>query len=168
MSLPLQLFSGAAHTRLTITNDPARRVDPAGFDKRPQSENHRGWIAPRIGDESGCRQRLRIQFWKSVHGFLQNFSCGRGGALPTREFLGLVKTERSAQIHDSQLWIRREQLWYELERCFVRCREKCYIGAASRNRRNRQRPARCLSPAAQLRIEFRQAAHVQAFPESRR
>ena len=56
MRLALRLFSGAAHARFTITNDPARRVDPAGFDKRPQSENHRGWVAPRIGNQPGFGQ----------------------------------------------------------------------------------------------------------------
>src|ERR1700719_5183489 len=76
MRLALWLFSRAAYARFAITNDPARRIDPVGFDERPQSENHRRRVAAGIRNEPRRGQRLRIQLWKPVHGLLQNFSCG--------------------------------------------------------------------------------------------
>ena len=108
MRLALRLFSGTAYARFAITNDSARRVDPSGFDERPQPQNHRSWVAAGIGDESGCRQRLCIQLGKPVHGFLQNFSCGRRKFVPVLKRLRLVKTERPAQIHDPQFRIAVE------------------------------------------------------------
>src|SRR5579862_600589 len=115
MRLALWLFSCAAYARFTVANDPARYVDPAGLDERPQPQNHRSWVATGIGDESRCRQRRCIQLGKAVHGFLQNFACGRGEFVPGLKCLWLVKTERSAQIDDSQFRICCKKLRYELQ-----------------------------------------------------
>jgi hypothetical protein len=65
---------------------------------------------------------------------------------------GLAETESAAEIHDSQARVSREKLGGELERGFMRRREKGNLCAAIGDSFDRERLARSFAPATKLRV----------------
>src|SRR6266567_2052067 len=96
------VFAGAAGAGFAVANDAGVRSDPSCLSERPQSKNHAGGIAARIGNQASCRNLAGVKFRNAIDSLGEPFGMGSGPLVPGCKSFRRTKTECAAQIHDAK------------------------------------------------------------------